>query len=164
MPNSCVLRLSRFVATVLFVALACGVPVAWGQNSAGSILPNGLLPLLSSQPPANAVSTAVFQQPMNMPNMPRRAPMARLIENPDQTDGAPPFALADQTGTVQRYVEPVPGIDLASHVGQLVVVRHDTGSTILASQLELPPQTAPRRLRGADQDRLAMDVRPAGNP
>ena len=67
-------------------------------------------------------------------------PLAYLIENPDQTDGAPPFALTDQTGTIQRYVEPVPGIDLAPYVGQVVVVRNDTGPTLLASQLELPPQ------------------------
>ena len=66
--------------------------------------------------------------------------MAWLIENPDQTEGAPPYALTDQTGTVQRYVEPVPGIDLASHVGQVVTVRNDTGPTLLASQLDLPRQ------------------------
>lgn len=64
--------------------------------------------------------------------------MAWLIENPDQTDGATPFALTDQNGTVQRYVEPVPGLDLSAHLGQLVRVRDDTGLTLLASQLDLP--------------------------
>jgi hypothetical protein len=162
MPNCCVLRVGRFVATVLFAALACGVPIAWGQNSAGSILPNGLLPLLSGQPPASTVSTAVFQQPMNMPNMPRRAPMARLIQNPDQTDGAPPFALTDQTGTIQRYVEPVPGIELSTHVGQVVAVRNDTGSTLLASQLELPPE-ALRPMAGNPDDRYATTTDAAGS-
>ncbi len=74
-------------------------------------------------------------------NSPRRAPLARLIENPDQTAGAPPFALTDQTGTIQRYVEPVPGIDLSAHLGQIVMVRNDTGLTLLASQLQLPRQS-----------------------
>ena len=73
-------------------------------------------------------------------NPPRRAPLARLIENPDQSAGAPPFALTDQTGTIQRFVEPEPGIDLIPHVGQIVAVRHDSGPTLLASQLELPRQ------------------------
>ena len=82
--------------------------------------------------------------------------MARLIENPDQTDGAPPFALTDQTGTVQRYVEPVPGINLASYVGQVVTVRHDTGTTLLASQLELPQQPLNPMLGNAGDTRLAL--------
>ena len=139
MPNTCVLRLSRVVATILVIALACQSQLVRGQTSPGSLLPNGLLPLLNREPPVSAVSTAAYQQPMNMPMMmPRRAPLARLIENPDQTDGAPPFALTDQTGTIQRYVEPVPGIDLSRHIGQVVSVRNDTGSTLLASQLELP--------------------------
>ena len=67
-------------------------------------------------------------------------PLARLVRTPIQSDGHPPFALADQSGHIQRYVEPVPGIDLQPFVGQVVVVRHDTGRTLLASQLELPPQ------------------------
>lgn len=84
------------------------------------------------------------------PPTPHRATLARLIENPDQTAGAPPYALTDQTGTVQRYVEPVPGIDLAMYVGQIVGVRNDTGLTLLASQLELPPQPlSPTRFRPA---------------
>jgi hypothetical protein len=68
-------------------------------------------------------------------------PIARLIVNPNTSNGSPPYALADQTGRVQRYVEPVPGVDLESHLGQVVVVRADTGPTLLASQLELPSQS-----------------------
>ena len=34
----------------------------------------------------------------------------------------------------------MPGIDLTPHIGEVVVVRHDTGPTLLASQLELPNQ------------------------
>src|SRR4051812_16232673 len=111
MPNASVIRVGRVVATILVAASAWSAQPALGQTSPGSFLPNGLLPLLTGQPQENPVSTAVYQQPMNAPNIPRRAPLARLIENPDQTDGAPPFALTDQTGTIQRYVEPVPGVD-----------------------------------------------------
>jgi hypothetical protein len=162
MANASVLRVGRVVATILVVVSAAGAQIAWGQTSPGNILPNGLLPLLSNQPGPNTVSTAAYQQPMNMPNMQRRSPMARLIENPDQTDGAPPFALTDQTGTIQRYVEPVPGIELASHVGQVVTVRNDTGATLLASQLELPPQ-AFRPMVGNPDERYATATNAAGN-
>ncbi|MEQ8849360.1 BBP7 family outer membrane beta-barrel protein [Botrimarina sp.] len=76
------------------------------------------------------------------------SPMAILIRNPTASDGAPPFALADQYGRVQRLVEPTPGIDLARHVGQRVRIRHDTGRTLLASQIELPLADAgPRELQ-----------------
>ena len=67
-------------------------------------------------------------------------PLARLVHNPQQSEGLPPFALTDQTGRVQRYVEPVPGVDLEPYVGQIVIVRHDTGQILLATQLDLPPQ------------------------
>src|SRR5207244_10028236 len=67
-----------------------------------------------------------------------RGPLARLVNNPDARDGLPPFALADQFGNIQRFVEPIPGVDLAPYVGQIVVVRYDTGRILLASQLELP--------------------------
>jgi hypothetical protein len=126
-------------------------------------LPNGLLPMLGNPPVANPVSTAVYQQPMNVPNMPRRAPLARLVENPDQTSGAPPFALTDQTGTVQRYVEPVPGVDLSTHIGQVVTVRNDTGTTLLASQLELPPPQAMRPMAGNSEERYATATDASGS-
>jgi hypothetical protein len=70
----------------------------------------------------------------------QRGQLARLVMNPDPTPASPPFALADQAGAIQRYVEPVPGIDLGAYIDQVVVVRHDTGHTLLASQLELPPR------------------------
>src|SRR5690349_12482364 len=104
MLNACDSRVGRVVATILLVVLACRAQNAHAQSSPAGPLPTGLLPLLSGQPTGNAVSPAVYQQPMPMPNVPRGAPLARLVENPDQTDGAPPFALTDQTGTIQRYV------------------------------------------------------------
>jgi hypothetical protein len=69
-----------------------------------------------------------------------RGPLARLVRTPDESGTLPPYALADQTGAIQRYVEPVPGIDLDAYLNQIVTVRHDTGQTLLASQLELPSQ------------------------
>jgi hypothetical protein len=71
---------------------------------------------------------------------PQQAPLARVVRNPDESSGLPPYALTDNAGTIQRYVEPVPGVDLVPYVGTVVRVRHDTGRTLLASQLELPPQ------------------------
>src|SRR5262249_43835503 len=150
-----VLRVGRAVAMVLFGVAACSAPAAFGQNSMGNLLPDGLLPLLSNQPVANPVSPvapAVYQQPMNVP---RQAPVARLVQNADQTGGAPPYALADPPGTIQRYVEPMAGIDFSAHVGQIVTGRHDTGTTLLASQLALPPQEL-RQMVGNPDDRYAM--------
>ncbi len=66
------------------------------------------------------------------------AQRARLVHNPKPTAGLPKYALTDQSGTIQRYVEPVDGIQLEPYINQVVVVRHDTGRTLLASQLELP--------------------------
>jgi hypothetical protein len=43
--------------------------------------------------------------------------------------------LIDRYGGVLRYVEPTDGVDLESHVGEAVVVQHDTGDVLLASQL-----------------------------
>jgi hypothetical protein len=63
-----------------------------------------------------------------------------VIRNPDESSGMPPYALTDNAGAIQRYVEPVPSVDLEPYVGTIVRVRHDTGRTLLASQLELPPQ------------------------
>ena len=85
--------------------------------------------------------SAVVPQPLPSPRQSQaaRGPLARLVQNPDSSHGLPPFALTDQTGAIQRYVEPLPGINLAPYVGQVVTVRHDTGHTLLASQLELPP-------------------------
>jgi hypothetical protein len=52
------------------------------------------------------------------------------VKNPYEADGSPPFALTDQDGTIQRFVEPVPGIDLDMYLERVVIVRHDTGRTL----------------------------------
>lgn len=89
--------------------------------------------------------------------------MAVLVRNPDLSEGRPPYALADRSGNVQRYVEPTPGIDLESHVGTQVRVKHDTGETLLATQLELP--VTPAGIRGAHQPKpfAATGARPIAN-
>ncbi len=87
-----------------------------------------------------------------------QGPMARLVRNPHAAAGQAPYALADQTGAIQRYVEPVPGIDLEPYVGSVVKVRYDTGQTLLASQLDLPGM--PAVVRGSpDPARVVGDLR-----
>ena len=123
-------RTTRFprtvlTAAVLLAASLVGSGTSWAQPSAWHtpVFSGGFAPEMQ-QRPAAAVA---------------RGPLARLVKNPHTADGSPPFALADQAGTIQRLVEPVPGIELGPYVGQVVVVRHDTGRTILATQIELPP-------------------------
>ena len=65
------------------------------------------------------------------------AQRARLVHNPKPTAGLPKYALTDQSGTIQRYVEPVDGIRLESYIDQVVVVRHDTGP-VSYTHLTLP--------------------------
>ena len=92
------------------------------------------------------------------PPAPSQAPLARVIRNPDESTGLPPFAFADNMGTIQRYVEPVPGIDLEPYVGTVVRVRHDTGRTLLASQIDLPPQSLSEPIEPTDSE--VVDVVP----
>ncbi|MEM6798275.1 MAG: hypothetical protein AAF589_02060 [Planctomycetota bacterium] len=73
-------------------------------------------------------------------------PLALLVRNPTAESGAPPFALADDQGRIQRFVEPTTSIPLDRFVGQVVRVNHDTGQTLLASQLDLPTTDSPPRV------------------
>jgi hypothetical protein len=82
-----------------------------------------------------------------------------LVRNRETAGGLPPYALADAQGKLVRYVEPSPGIPLESYLGQTVEVRHDTGKTVLSSQLVL----AGSSLAGPASDRLA-DQRLASHP
>lgn len=126
--------------------------VAWTPDR-GSAAPDGVTPNWSPLPPfvtsgaAATVATGGIANPRLASSLDVAAPaaaatsggqLARLIRNPKQQQGLPPFALADRAGQVQRYVEPVEGIDLERFVDQVVIVHHDTGRTLLASQLELP--------------------------
>ena len=62
----------------------------------------------------------------------------KLVRNSDVQDGSPPFALVDRYGGVLRYIEPVKSVPLEKYLDKTVAVRHDTGDTLLASQLNLP--------------------------
>jgi len=75
----------------------------------------------------------------------------KLVNNPDQSDGTPPYALVDRYGGVLRYVEPVSHIDLSLHIGKTVGVRRDTGDTLLASQLALSAGGGSRARSGGVQ-------------
>ncbi|MCC6491945.1 MAG: BBP7 family outer membrane beta-barrel protein [Pirellulales bacterium] len=79
----------------------------------------------------------------------------RLARNPKPNDGNPPFVLIDRYGGIQRYVEPVAGIELEKHLGQLVTVRRDTGAMLLASQLELP-RSGPPAVGGASRSPIKL--------
>jgi len=81
------------------------------------------------------------RSPRRRPNQRRATLQAKLVNNPETNDGTPPFALVDSYGGVLRYVEPVKDIDLKSHVGETVAVRHDTGDILLASQLAFSGNT-----------------------
>lgn len=67
---------------------------------------------------------------------------AKLVRNSKAKDGLPSYALVDRYGGILRYIEPVETVKLEPYVGKVVGVRHDTGDTLLASQLIFPPLTA----------------------
>lgn len=112
----CMLGCCALLATL---GTALAQPLAWSPQRDGS------------QPMRSLAALAAEAGPVRMQQ-------ALLIRNPDPSDGTSEYALADQYGKVQRYVEPTPGVDLASYVGERVAVRSDTGTTLLATQLELP--------------------------
>jgi hypothetical protein len=66
---------------------------------------------------------------------------AKLVRNSKAKDGAPAYALVDKYGGILRYVEPVDKVKLEPYIGRVVGVRHDTGDTLLASQLVFPALT-----------------------
>ena len=120
--------LPRALGVLLALDMLCGIALAQMTTQMNTT------PMDSAQPPDPAAWA------VRRPNTAHRLPLARLIRNPDEAGSGPKYALADQSGNIQRYVEPVPGIDLEPYVGYAVKVRHDTGRTLLASQLVLPGQ------------------------
>ena len=83
--------------------MATAQPLLWSPHRDPQARPVRSLAELASQPPAARQS---------------QSQQALLIRNPDATNGTPEFALADQYGQVQRYVEPSPGVELAPYVGE----------------------------------------------
>lgn len=169
MPNAIRRPMALMAATTCaFAALGLALPACAQQSSQFAQNPILTLPLNAPAPSvsgANPIAQGVPGTPVRL-----RGPMARLVRNDDTSEGLPPFALADQAGVIQRYVEPVPSIDLNSYVGAIVAVRHDTGSTLLASQLELPPlpvdqssgdEPRPEDISGDGSTSWASDVRRA---
>lgn len=120
-----------WAAGVGIVGRAAAQPALWNRFT------NTLAP--SGPSPRGRLSMDADPTLSVPPTSDTRGPLARIVPTPQTEVDLPPYALADQAGTIQRYVEPVPGIDLEPYVNHVVVVRHDTGSTLLASQLELPP-------------------------
>jgi hypothetical protein len=90
-----------------------------------------------------------------------RGAMGLLIRNPETARGEPPYAIADQFGRVQRLVEPSPGMSLDRFIGERVRIKHDTGHTLLASQLELPTGVTSQRERQSEPRVELRDVSPA---
>ena len=134
-------RKVRAPVAITHIALVC---LAWGvatEDVCGQLnissAPTYAMVPASSPVVDSLLKSEAFAEPALST---RRGVLARLVKNPHLSGGQPPFALADQAGTIQRYVEPVEGTDLDLYLGQVVVVRHDTGRTLLASQLELPQQ------------------------
>lgn len=137
--RTAVCLLSSVVWPLVAASIAASQPLPWSPQRVPLFEPGR--PLVSAaNPPAG-----------------RPGPQGLLIRNPDRSDGRAAFALADEFGRVQRYIEPSPGIDLADYVGERVRVAHDTGETLLASQLLLPN----RRRHTDGQIRLAEDVQEA---
>jgi hypothetical protein len=149
----------------------------FAQNASWKIAPYATAPAVVRVGNAR-MPVAGFAEP---PQPERRGPLARLVRNPHSSSGLPPFALTDQAGNIQRYVEPVDSVDLEPYVNQVVIVRHDTGRTLLASQLELPsqpllpllgetaaPQTAiggpVQQVQFADNDDATVELLPDGEP
>ena len=104
--------------------------------AAGAMIDSLFAPLAPVDPLPQAKAHALGVQPSKAAQRTQWA--ARLARNPHPEDGNPSYVLIDRYGGIQRYVEPVPQIDLEQHVGQTVSVRRDTGHTLLASQLDLP--------------------------
>jgi len=119
---------------------------------------------------ANAPASLV---PNNSPQLPPRRGIkrpslqAKLVRNANAKEGAPAFALVDKYGGILRYVEPVEKVNLAPYVGRVVGVRHDTGDTLLASQLIFPSgtrvATRSRAVSGVEQAAFQEPI-PAGKP
>lgn len=107
---------------------------------------------------ATSVAPARAQEARNP--APRGA-MGILIRNPETARGESPYAIADQFGRVQRLVEPSPGVSLDRFVGERVRIKHDTGHTLLASQLELPTGVTAQKERPGEPRVELRDVSPA---
>ena len=136
-------RLSLYAA----VAAACVISFSFALNlhAQSNVAPDRAAGrMVDSLFEPNAPASLLPQSEAQLP--PRRGVQrpklkAKLVRNSSAKDGAPAYALVDRYGGVLRYVEPVEKVKLEPYVGRVVGVRHDTGDTLLASQLIFPPLT-----------------------
>jgi hypothetical protein len=120
------------------------VDALFEPNAPAQLLPG------KTQPPRRGIKRPTLQ--------------AKLVRNANTKDGAPAFALVDRYGGILRYVEPVEKVKLEPYVGRVVGVRHDTGDTLLASQLILPSTARSRVSVGSVQQAAFQEPIPAGPP
>lgn len=100
-----------------------------------------------SAPRAGSAAEESWRQPRDWESeAAHRAPLAPgeflLDHNRAPAPGDPPYVLRDDAGQVQRLIEPTAMVDLDAIVGSRVRIRHDTGRTLLATQLELSTSEA----------------------
>ncbi len=143
-------RLSLYAAVTAACVVSSSTLLA--QNGAGPDRAAGRMVDALFEPNAPAQLLPKNAQPPRR-GIKRPTLQAKLVRNATAKDGAPAFALVDRYGGILRYVEPVGKIKLDPYVGRVVGVRHDTGDTLLASQLIFPPLTqgASRTANGVQQ-------------
>lgn len=153
-------RLSLYAAVTAACVVSSSSLFAQGgptpDRAAGQMVDS----LFEPNAPANLVSKKV-QPPRR--GIQRPSLQAKLVRN-NAKDGTPAFALVDRYGGILRYVESVEKVKLEPYVGRIVGVRHDTGDTLLASQLILPPTTRTRPINNGVQQAAFQEPIPAGKP
>ncbi len=164
------LSLCAAVTAACVFAFSC-LNTASAQSSASPDRAAGRMvdSLFEPNAPTSLTAGNTLQQPPRR-GVKRPTLKAKLVRNTSGKDGSPAFALVDKYGGVLRYVEPVEKVKLEPYVGRIVGVRHDTGDTLLASQLVFPPLT--RSTSVASQSRTSSGVQqaafqepiPAGKP
>lgn len=149
-----------FAACTFGFGLASGTK-AWGQANIPQWSPH--------RPAARPLQATAPLAPLAMAEPSGNAQWV-LVRNRDLSTGHPPYALADASGRLVRYVEPSPGIPIEQYLGQMVEVRNDTGRVVLSSQLvAVAPQTRPTtagvalaQFRATGADRSANQGHPGG--
>ncbi len=123
--------------------------------------------LFEADAPASLVPSNSSQLPPRR-GIKRPSLQAKLVRNANAKDGAPAYALVDRYGGILRYVEPAEKVNLTPYVGRVVGVRHDTGDTLLASQLIFPTgnrvATRSRTASGGVAQVAFQEPIPAGKP
>ena len=119
--------------------------------------------LLDPNQPVSSLTKVNRPRPQRRVAQGRPSLRGKLVRNSRNSDGSPAFALLDRDGGILRYVEPVDSVDLRKHLGRVISVRHDTGDTLLATQLALPRASRTRAKAGL-QLAQHLEPIPAGVP